>query len=254
MYDVCKVKKIITNFVFFCVFYVCYPKYYFSSFNNALKKYFNSIWLDKIRVTRFIFVMWHLWLFSMTLAFFLFWCNFLLCFILFWLRLFQPPPFSEQSFSLSMRSWAVTSFSEYPLLFSVATPADKHLTHYPDGHPPLTLKRTCTQVCTHMHAQPFHPPPRKLKQFQLFSGPGSRSSIGASNVSSLTRTSTTNAAAAKDGFMLSGLKKRPLSRVQPDVSGCMKWSEGKEPELGFLHLKCFAPIVDSHILIFLFFF
>lgn len=39
--------------------------------------------------------------------------------------------------------------------------------------------------------------------------------------------------------------------VEPDASGSMKPAEvRKEPELGFLHLKCFAPIVDSHIRIF----
>lgn len=136
------------------------------------RKYVNGIWLDKIRVTRFIFVLWHLWLFSMTLAFFLFWCNFLLCFILFWLRLFQPPPFSEPSFSLSMRSWAVTLFSEYPLLFSVATPADKHVARYPDGHPPpppgLRCMHTRTQVWTHMRAQLLHPPPGSSNSSSCF--------------------------------------------------------------------------------------
>lgn len=221
------------------------------------RKYVNGIWLDKIRVTRFIFVLWHLWLFSMTLAFFLFWCNFLLCFILFWLRLFQPPPFSEPSFSLSMRSWAVTLFSEYPLLFSVATPADKHVARYPDGHPPPAPRPQM-----HAHADPgmdAHacsappPSPRELKQLQLFSGLGSRSSRRASHVSSLTGTNTNNAAAAKEGFKSPGLKRRPLNSgemVEPDASGCMNRSEGKEPELGFLHLKRFAPVVDSHILIF----
>lgn len=172
------------------------------------RKYVNSIWLDKIRVTRFIFVLWHLWLFSMTLAFFLFWCNFLLCFILFWLRLFQPPPaqhthFSEPSFSLSMRSWAVTWFSEYPLLFSVATPADQHLARHPDGHPsPHSEMHSPADPGMDAHACSAPPPsPRDLKQLQLFSGPGSRSSNRASPVSSLSGTSTNKVAAAKEGFL-----------------------------------------------------
>lgn len=39
-------------------------------------------------------------------------------------------------------------------------------------------------------------------------------------------------------------------KVEPDASGSMKPPEGKELDLEFLHLKCFAAIVDSHILIF----
>lgn len=104
------------------------------------------------------------------------------------------------------------------------------------------------------HACSAPPPsPGELKGLQLFSGPGSRSSSRASNVSSLAETSTENAAAAKEGFKSPGLRRRRLiwvKMVESDTSGYLKPSEGKEGELSFLPLKCFAPIVDNHILIF----
>lgn len=119
--------------------------------------------------------------------------------------------------------------------------------------PPLRCMHMRTQVWTHMCAQLLHPPPGSSNSSSCFSGLGSRSSRRASHVSSLTGTSTNTAAAAKEGFKLPGLKRRPLNSgemVELDASGYMNRSEGKEPELGFLHLKCFAPVVDSHILIF----
>ena len=115
-------------------------------------------------------------------------------------------PFAEQSFSLSVTSQADTLFSEYPLLFSVATPADKHLAGHPNGHTP-----TCSQthiytdiVGMHTHAHLLHPPPGELKPLQLFSGLGNKSSNRASNVSSLIGTSTDNVAAAKEEFKSPG--------------------------------------------------
>lgn len=122
-------------------------------------------------------------------------------------------PFSEQSFSLSVRSWAVTLFSEYPLLFSVATPADKHLAIHPNGHTPTALTLIHTKVCMPTHAQ-LLPSPRELKSRQLFSGLGNKSSLRASYVSSLIETSTNNVAVAKEGFKSPGWRRRWLYRVK----------------------------------------
>lgn len=62
-------------------------------------------------------------------------------------------------------------FSEYPLLFSMAIPADNHLAGHPNGHTHTHSNwHTQTQVCTHMHVQLLHPRPRELQPLQLFSG------------------------------------------------------------------------------------
>lgn len=59
-----------------------------------------------------------------------------------------------------MRSQAVTLLPEYPLLFSVATPADKHLAGHPGGHtPPHSQIHTYTDTGIRMRAQLLHPPP-----------------------------------------------------------------------------------------------
>ena len=118
------------------------------------RKYYNSIWLSKIRIPHFIFILWHLWLFSMTLAFFLFWCNFLLCSILCYFNL----SLLWVVLQLSVRSQGIILFPEYPLLFSVATPADKHPASHPDGQTPYSWTHIYIDTGTHTHAQLPHPP------------------------------------------------------------------------------------------------
>lgn len=158
--------------MFFCVLHVCCTKYYLSNiYMVQRRKYCNSIWLGTIRVIHFIFILWHCgssawpWHSSSSDA-----TSFSASFCFGW-GCVNGSPFSEQSFSLSVRSWAVPLFSEYPLPSSVATPADKHLASHPNGHPPTALRLTPihTKVCMPAHAQ-LLPSPRELKPRQLFSG------------------------------------------------------------------------------------
>lgn len=145
--------------MFFCVLHVCCTKYYLSNiYMLQRRKYCNSIWLGTIRVIHFIFILWHCgssawpWHSSSSDA-----TSFSASFCFGW-GCVNGSPFSEQSFSLSVRSWAVPLFSEYPLPSSVATPADKHLASHPNGHPPHS-PQTHTHTHKGVHARACSTPP-----------------------------------------------------------------------------------------------
>lgn len=115
-------------------------------------------------------------------------------------------PFAEQSFSLSVRFQANTLFSEYPLLFSVATPADKQLASHLNWHTPIPSQtHIYKDIGGHAHTcSTPAPSPRELKPLQLFSGLGNKSSSRASDVGSLIGPSADNVAAAKEEFKSPG--------------------------------------------------
>lgn len=122
-----------------------------------------------------------------------------------------PPPFSEQPLSLSVRSRFATLFPEHPLLFSVATPADKHLAGPPNGHNP-THFQTHARAHTHAHAGvnadastiPQGAPSTPAVFLALAAkAASSRASDGNSRI----RTITNNGAASKEESQSPGLRR-----------------------------------------------